>query len=38
LSKESGMSSEEMSKKFISGIDKVLKKWTPREKYNLYRI
>jgi len=38
LTKEAGMSAEEMSMRFIQGIDKTLEKWTPRKRYNLYRI
>jgi len=38
LTEEAGMSAEAMSKKFIEGIDKTLEKWTPKLRYNMYRI
>jgi len=38
LTKESGMSAEEMSLRFIGGIDKAIEKWIPRQRYNLYKI
>ena len=38
LSKEAGFTSEQMSYKIMDNIDKLLKEWTPREKYNLIKI
>jgi glycosyltransferase involved in cell wall biosynthesis len=38
LSDEAGMSSKAMAKKFIFGIDKTLEKWTPRKRYEMYKI
>ncbi len=35
---EAGMTAQMMSKKFIEGIDKTLEKWTPKVRYNIYRI
>lgn len=38
LTIEAGMSAEEMSMRFIHGIDKTIEKWEPRSRYSLYKI
>lgn len=38
LTKESGMSAEEMGNRFINNIDTVFKNWSPKERYSLYSI
>ena len=35
---ESGMTGQEMGKRFILGINKTFDNWKPRQKYNLYKV